>query len=70
VSSDLGFSIGKYAAAGVLAAVEVYLVWWEIKMDDRGTIKAQRPQEAGRILARLKKVLPLDFVQLDARNEG
>jgi uncharacterized protein YutE (UPF0331/DUF86 family) len=34
VSSDLGSPIGKYAAAGVRAAVEVYLVWWEIKMDD------------------------------------
>jgi hypothetical protein len=31
VSSDLGSPIGKYAAAGVQAAVEVYLVWWEIK---------------------------------------
>jgi predicted nucleotidyltransferase len=42
----------------VLAAVEVYLVWWEIKMDDRDTIKAQRQQEAGRILARLNEMLP------------
>jgi uncharacterized protein YutE (UPF0331/DUF86 family) len=34
VSSDLGSLIGKCATAGVLAAVEVYWVWWEIKMDD------------------------------------
>ena len=32
MSFDLGSLMGKCAAAGVQAAVEVYWVWWENKM--------------------------------------